>query len=387
MTFPFRIKHSIPTSNGARHNILVITGLALGIVWPAGIQAQTEPATTQDIPYQAVITEARSARVDGQEVWTYRARFSEGPQAREVVTIGDDEGPTNLGFKNFAVGDRVYVSVIQHIDGTERYLIVDYVRSGSLWWLVGLFVLAIIWFSRWRGLRSLIGLAISFVVLIGWIVPQIANGANPVGVTIAGATVILLVSIVLIEGWTRASLAAIAGTVTTMILTGLISLWAVGFSRLTGEGTEEAFILQGASNGTIDVRGLLLAGIIIGTLGILDDLAISQVAAVSELRRANPKMKRRELFQAAMRIGRSHLAAIVNTLVLAYAGASLPLLVLFNLGGQPSKFILNGELVATEIVRSIVGSLGLVLALPITTAMAVWLGVETKHSHPELISH
>lgn len=353
------------------YRILAFTLLLL----PITAQAQTEPSTTQDTPYQAVITEARAVTKGDGERWVYQARFTDGPQAGQTVSIGDDESVTNIGYKNFRVGDRVYVSTIDHISGVDRYLILDYVRTRSLFWLIALLVAAVAWFSRWRGLRSLVGLALSFVVLIGWIVPQIATGANPILVTIAGAAVSLVVGILLIEGWNRSSLAAGVGTVATMIVTGVISLWAVRFAHLTGEGTEETFILQGVSQGQIDMHGLLLAGIIIGTLGILDDIAFSQVAAVRELRLANPQMSRGALFQAAMRIGRSHLAAIINTLALAYAGAALPLLVLFHLGEQPSRFILNGELVATEIVRTVVGSLGLILAVPLSTAAAVWLAI------------
>lgn len=358
--------------------------LAAGLLWPGSLAGQTESdVTTTSQAYPALVEVAEAEIVDGQPKHFYRVRFTGGPQAGQAVDIGDDESVTNTGFKSFSVGDRVLVVRIDHISGTDRYLILDHDRVSSLWWLIGLFVIAIIWFSRWRGVRSLIGLGFSFVVIIGWIVPQISSGSNPIVVTTIGATAILLVSFLVLEGFTRTTIAAGAGTVVTMILTGLLSLWAIDFMNLTGDATEETFFLQGMTDGLIDVRGLLLAGIIIGTLGILDDIAISQVATVAELRRANPKLKPWALYRAALRVGRSHLSAIINTLVLAYAGAALPLLVLFQLGQQDSRTILNGEIIATEIARSIVGTLGLILAVPLTTAAAVWLKVSSDHQYPD----
>lgn len=354
--------------------------ILMGGLWLPQIAFGQQPATTQEDPEQAVVIKATEQTIDGVPGWEYEVRFLSGAQSGQTVTIGDNETVTNTGFKTFAQGDRVFVALIHHIDGSDRYLILDHVRGHNLWWFLALFIVAVIWFSRWRGVRSLFGLAFSFTVIIGWVVPQIANGANPVVVTLLGATVVLLLNFVLIEGFSRATAAAASGTVITMLLTGLLSLWAVEVLHLTGEGTEEAFFLQGMFEGAIDIRGLLLAGIIIGTLGILDDIAISQVAAVAELKRANPAQSKRQLYQAAIRIGQSHLAAIVNTLVFAYAGAALPLLVLFSLSELPIQTILNGELVATEIIRTIVGSIGLVLALPITTLLAVTLNVTSIHS-------
>ncbi len=181
--------------------------------------------------------------------------------------------------------------------------------------------------------------------------------------------------------------AAAAGVVVTMLAIGALSQWSISFTHLTGGASEEAFSLQNIGVGKINVRGLLMAGFIIGTLGILDDIAVSQVATVAELRRSNSRQSGRAVYQAAMRVGRSHMAAITNTLVLAYVGVSLPLLVLFQAGQTAPGLVLNSELVATEIVRSVVGSLGLVLAVPLTTAIAVWFKVKSDHPHEALHEH
>lgn len=364
------------------HWLIVIFLLSVFFVTPVVVRAQSEgQSVDQEPPRTAVILSATaSIGADGQSSTIYRAKLLDQPNKGQEIIIGDDESASVVGNHTYVVGDKVVLTVIHHISGTDRYFIYDNDRRQSLLWLVAIFIAAITWFSRWRGVRSLISLAFSFVVIIGWIVPMIVQGDNPVFVTLVGSTAVLMVGFLLNDGFHRSTLAAGAGTVLTMIIIGGLSFWAINFSQLTGTSTEETLYLQNIINGTIDLRGLLLAGIIIGTLGILDDIAISQVAMVGELWHANPRMKRWEVYRAAMRVGQSHMAAIVNTLVLAYAGSALPLLVLFSGAQQSGQFILNGELIATEIVRSIIGSLGLVLALPITTAMAVWLRVKT-HGH------
>lgn len=357
--------------------------LLLGILVAPEVSAQGGSATTFGTPDRAEVLSAEVTTTDGQPRVVYRLRWLDGAAEGQSFTIGEGGGAVSTHGNIFRSGDRVFVVSIDKIDGTKQYLITDYDRRGGLWWLVALFVAAVIWFSRWRGTRSLVGLAISLVVIIGWIVPLITTGSNPVLVTIIGSTVILAVGFLLTEGLSRLMWAAALGTTVTMVIIGALSAWAIRLTSLTGNASEEAFYVQNIGSGAIDLRGLLLAGIIIGTLGILDDMAISQAATVAELRRANPRQSRRELFNAAMRVGQKHLAAIINTLTLAYAGSALPLLVLFNANPQPVSMTLNGENIATEIVRSIVGSLGLILALPITTAVAVWLNVRSDHPHHE----
>lgn len=342
-------------------------------------EAQT--TTAVDRLERARVVNVQRVTVDGQEQVTYQLHMLTGPQAGQEVTSGGDGGAILVNGVVFRPGDKVFVTVINKYDGSTGYVIQDYDRRASLWWLVGLFVLIVIWFSRWRGVRSLLGLALSFTIIIGWIVPRIAQGSNPVLVTILGSSAILITGFFLTEGLSRLTAAAVVGTVCTMVLIGVLSFWAIGWSTLSGISSEETLYLQNATGRSIDLHGLLLAGIIIGTLGILDDIAVSQAATVGELWVANPKLTRRKVYQGAMRVGRTHLVAIINTLTLAYAGSALPLLVLFSSGTQPWMTIVNSELVATEIVRSIIGSVGLILALPISTLAAVWLRVQGTHGH------
>lgn len=356
-----------------------------GILWSVfavPVLAQSADETTQSLPQRAVVTNVRTSAVDGEVVTLYEVRFTQGPEKGSLIVIGDNETVPVIGVKTYRAGDRVLVNAIDHIDGSKKYLITDYDRRSGLLWLVIAFMVSVMWLSRWRGVRSLVGLAFSYAVIVLWIVPLIAQGYQPVTVSLVGATAILLISFFITEGFGRHTLAAATGTVGAMLIIGGLSIAAMNFTHLTGASSEEAFYLQTDPN-PIDVRGLLLAGIIIGTIGMLDDIAISQVATVGELRRANPRMPRRQLYNAALRVGRSHLGAIVNTLLLAYTGSALPLLVLFSQGQNPAGFIINGEIVATEIVRAIVGSLGIILAVPITTALAVWFNVVSEHPAEE----
>ncbi len=371
--------------------ILIVCTLGLllasvGVAWAD--ESAPKSGSAPDL-LRAVIVRSEPSP-DSADFRIYTVKILEGADKGTEVTIGDNEMIASVGYTVFKPGDRVVLGVIDKAEGGTAYIINDYERRGSLLWLVILFVTAVIWFNRWRGVRSLVGLAASYLVIISWIVPQIVAGHDPVRTAIIGGAVILIATLLLTEGWRRSMWAAAAGVVATMLVIGLLSQWSIGFTHLTGGASEEAFSLQNMSLGNINVRGLLMAGFIIGTLGILDDIAVSQVAVVAELRRSNIRQSRRSVYQAALRVGRSHMAAITNTLVLAYAGVSLPLLVLFQAGQAEAGLVLNSELVATEIVRSVVGSLGLVLAVPLTTAIAVWFNVKSSHpdvSHEHSVAH
>jgi uncharacterized membrane protein len=314
----------------------------------------------------------------------YQIRITSGASKGTIITISSDQPVTQTGSHVYAVGDRVMVDQYEDSDQQVRYVITEYQRQSALWILLVLFLLAVVWLSRWRGIRSLVGLTVSFVVMIGWMVPSIANGGSPVPITIAGSIVMLTFSLLITEGLSRRTWASLLGLTLSMLIIGALSIWSISFSHLTGLSSEEANYLQNLSSGTIDIRGLLLAGFIIGTLGILADVGIGQVATVAELRGEQPAIPNNILYARAMRVGLSHLSAIIHTLVLAYAGAALPLLVLFSIGNTPVGTTLNSEVMATEIIRTIVGSIGLVLALPLTTWAAIVLRVtpdESGHGH------
>lgn len=315
----------------------------------------------------------------------YDVLITNGVQKGKKITIGGDQPVAQTGTTVYRAGDRVMVDSYEDASGLTQYVITDYQRQSSLWILLIIFLLAVVWLSKWRGVRSLVGLAVSFMVMIGWMIPKIAQGGAPVPITIIGAIVMLTFSLLITEGLSRRTWASLLGLTLAMLIIGALSVWSMSFSHLTGLSSEEANYLQNLSGVTIDVRGLLLAGFIIGTLGILADVGIGQVATVAELRHEQPRMNPSTVYARAMRVGLSHLSAIIHTLVLAYAGAALPLLVLFSIGNAPVGTTLNSEIMATEIIRTIVGSIGLVLALPLTTWAAIVLKVtpdESGAGHP-----
>jgi uncharacterized membrane protein len=267
-------------------------------------------------------------------------------------------------------GDEILVTLGKRSDNMLTAYFVDFVRTWPMLWLFLVFVLAIIVISRWEGLRSLLGMVFSLLVIIGYIIPHILIGEDPVRVSIIGAVILLGVTLYLTYGWNLKTHAAVLGMVLALVVTGTLAWFFVVFTRLTGAGDENALFLMQTLNSNINLRGLLLGGMIIGALGVLDDLVITQASAAFELYGANPGLGFRGLYNAAMRIGRDHVAATVNTLVLAYAGASLPMLLLFSLGRGNYGSLVNYSFVAEEIVRTLVGSLGLIAAVPLTTAIA-----------------
>lgn len=235
--------------------------------------------------------------------------------------------------------------------------------------LAGLFALAVICLGRWKGVRALVGLGISLGVLGVFVLPAVLEGGNPLAIALVGSSAIALTALYLTHGFSARTTTAVLGTLMSLVLVGVLAAVFVDLARFTGLSDEEATILQVFAS-QIDLRGLLLGGILIGALGVLDDVTVTQVSAVWELKAANPDYRVRDLYRSAVRIGRDHIASTVNTLVLAYAGASLPLMLLFTQADQGLVDVLNGEAVAIEVVRTLAGSIGLVASVPFTTAVA-----------------
>jgi uncharacterized membrane protein len=294
----------------------------------------------------------------------------EGRRAGETFTI--DYGQTTLSAPGTSldVGDRVMIGVDQGVDGAWQAYFVDFVRTRALLWLLGLFVLASILLSGWKGVRSMASMLFSFAVIVFYILPNILAGENPVAVSTTGAFIILAVTLYLVYGWTLKTHAAVLGVLTALSITGLLAYSFIDLTHLTGFGSEETMFLSQQMMAPIDLRGLVLSGILIGALGVLDDLVITQASAVFELHLANPALSFARLYRQSMRIGQDHVAATVNTLVLAYTGAALPLLLLVSQGGEQFGTFINREFVTEEIVRTLVGSLGLIAAVPLTTGLA-----------------
>lgn len=297
------------------------------------------------------------------------------------ATSGELKGQTieSRGIDDIAViqsqtytqGDRVFVTQTPGEDGQPVYYVTDHDRRASLYWLAGIFALVVIVIGRWTGLRALVGLMVTFAVILLYVVPTILDGANPLLAAVIGSLGIMAVVVYLGDGWRKKSHVIISSIAASLLLTAGLSLLVSTAARLSGIAEESAFSLLSYTDAQIDFRGLLLAGFLIGTLGVLDDIVLSQIEAIEQLRLANPLLTRRQIFRSAFIIGRTHLSAVVNTLFLAYAGASLPLLLLFSLDQPPFidvSQVINHELVATEIVRTLVGSIGLALAVPISTA-------------------
>jgi len=244
------------------------------------------------------------------------------------------------------------------------------VRTTPLIFVGVLFAGLVILVGRSRGLRSLIGTLLSLVMIFVYVLPQIGAGRDPVVVSVVGSTALLAVSTYVTYGWNPKAHAAVAGMMLSLAASGVLASVFVGWTRLTGLSVEEGAYLVMEFGSDFDLRGLVLAGVIIGAIGVLDDICVGQAAAVFELLNANRDLGWRELFVRSLNIGRDHIAAMVNTLLLAYVGASMPLMLVFTIYQEPIWRRINREPVAEEIVRTLVGSMGLILAVPITSLVA-----------------
>ncbi len=283
----------------------------------------------------------------------------------------------------YKVGDRVLVHYSAEPDGGESFYVIGFSRTNSIYWLVLLFALTVIIIGRLKGVRALVVLLLTFLVILKFIIPKILTGSDPLFITIVGSLFILIFGVYITEGFKKTSTISIFSILISLVITGLLSIWFSSITKLTGFASEEATYLVGLAGGIINIKGLLLAGIIIGALGVLDDVIISQVALVKELKISNPELTKNQTYKQAMRVGISHLSSMVNTLFLAYAGASLPLLILFSVKQEPFltfNQVIDNEMMATEIVRALTGSIGIVLAVPIATFLAVNF-IKSKNIH------
>lgn len=292
----------------------------------------------------------------------------------EVIT-GEHKGRTFQtvvtpdALRHYTTGQEVVVTYSPKAPKDLQYSVSDVDRSLPMWLLAGIFAFAVVIVGRLRGLLALVALAASFVVLTLFILPAILQGSNPLVVAVVGGSAIMLIALYLCHGLTARTSVAVLGTLASLLLIGLLGSVFIGWALLTGNTDDTTGLVHGLYP-DIEIRGLLLAGIIIGSLGVLDDVTVTQTAAVWELKEADPSAGWRKLYGAAMRIGRDHIASVVNTLVLAYAGAALPLLLLFSIAQSSVGTVASSEVVAEEIVRTLVGSIGLVAAVPLTTLLA-----------------
>ena len=343
---------------------------AVVLLWPPSSPAPPSDDSGVTLSDGTLTAVERIAAADaagltpGAQTLEVTAQLADG---REVTfEMVDETGDT------FAVGQRVRVAEAEGPDGGVTYYVNDIRRDGPLLALTVMFLVAVLAFGRWQGVRALIGLGFTLGVVVVFVVPAMLAGRDPVLVALSAAVVIMVATLYLTHGVRPKTTAAVVGTLVALALTVGLSWGFIELTSLTGLADEEAR-LASVQVGGLSLRGLLLAGIIIGALGVLDDVTMSQASTVFQLRHADPLSSVGRLFSAAMTVGRDHVAATINTLFLAYAGASLPLLILFSTSPDALPVIVSSEIVAVEIVRTLVGSIGLMASVPVTTALAAWL--------------
>lgn len=301
---------------------------------------------------------------------TIKVRILEGAEKDAEVVVEND-------YLILKAGEKFYLKITESaFDGHKYYLVDEPYRLPQLTWLLLIFLVVVLAFGGIQGIRGLISLVGSFILIIYVLLPGILSGFSPLLVTVVVSSLIIIIGSYITHGFNKTTTVAVAGMISTVIITGLLAYWAVHFTRMTGLSSDEVIYLN-FDTGGIDVVGLLLGGIMIGLLGVLYDAAISQAIFVEELSRIAPHVGRRSIYRRAIRVGREHIGALVDTLAIAYVGVSLPLLLLFYQSSTESVWVtLNREIFSAEIVRTLVGSIGLILAIPVTTLIAVMILVK-----------
>jgi uncharacterized membrane protein len=376
----------------------LLTGIAVAVIigaallWPSGRRVDI-PLPFQNSAGGAVTTEAGhviSARLGdcgspsaGKVLTAAPTPGAPGGAQCSQVLVDIDSGPNTSantlfeftpgpGQPHLAEGD--HIRIIRQVDqqGATSYGFYDYERTWPLVWLAVAFAVVIVAVARWRGLLALVGILVAFLVLVMFLLPALRDGAPAVPVAVVASAAILYVVIYLAHGVSQRTSAALLGTLTSLLLAAVLSWAAIGLAHLTGLSEEQNNEVA-AYMGGVSITGLLLAGFIIGSLGVLNDVTVTQASTVFELAAVGGKTSRRTIFLGAMRVGRDHIASTVYTLVLAYAGSSLPLLLLFSVANRSLGDVLTTESVAIEIARSAVGGIALALSVPLTTAIATVL--------------
>ncbi len=367
----------------------VVVGLV--VLWPGGapphqrsgvgFDRQTQQATVTRV----VPVNCKSVNASGGSSLGDNASSGAGAAAQEEkgtckkatvrVDSGKDRGRTFTEIvqpdqtRQLHQGEQVVVAYEPSAPKDLQYSVTDVNRQFPMALLAGIFAVAVVVVGRLRGVMALVALAVSFLVLTLFILPAILQGSNPLLVAVVGSSAIMLIALYMCHGLSARTSVAVLGTLVSLMLIGFLGSQFIGWAALTGNTDDSTGLIHGLYP-SIDMSGLLLAGVIIGSLGVLDDVTVTQTSAVWELHEANPTMGWRGLYRAGIRIGRDHIASVVNTLVLAYAGAALPLLLLFSIAQSSVSTVATSELVAEEIVRTLVGSIGLVASVPVTTALA-----------------
>ncbi|WP_255025414.1 YibE/F family protein [Rhodococcus sp. GA1] len=370
--------------------LLVLFGTAL--LWPSS-RAVDIPAPFQTSSGGAVVTEAGTVVEQNTGPCgsaSFGRVFTGEPSPpssnafdceRSIVAIesGPDDGARTLlevipgpGQPDLQAGDEIRLVRQTDPAGATQYSFYDYARGFPLALVVAVFAVVVVAIARWRGLRALIGLVVAFGVLVAFMLPALLDGKPAVPVALVGGALILYAVLYLAHGVNLRTSSALLGTLASMVVAALLSYVAIRMTHLTGLSEEQNTDVQ-LYIGHVSISGLLLAGFIIGSLGVLNDVTITQASSAFELAGLDPESSRREIFSAAMRVGRDHIASTVYTLVLAYAGGALPLLLLFSVAGRSITDVITSDAVAIELVRACVGGIALALSVPLTTAIAAVL--------------
>lgn len=378
---------------GALVAVLVLTVVGVFLSWPTGVGQQEAIDRAADI---GLSTERIDAEVISSENDACSYSTDEFPQDCRLLTLTLLEGPDagaqialpeiNLsierGLPQFEPGDGV---ILGFVPTTNTYFYEDIDRGGALIALAAIFAVIVIVFGRLRGLLALLSMAVTVVVFVAYIAPSVLDGNDPVLVALLGATLIAFVSFYLTHGFSPTTTVALAGTISALALTFVLSWVFFELARFTGFSSGEALVLP-VLNENLNLSSLMLGGAIIGALGALDDVTVTQVATVGEIRRLDRSLPAAQLIRSGLSIGRDHIAATVNTLLLAYAGASLPLILLFAASDQSLASVANSEVIAIEIVRTLCGSIGLIAAVPLTTVLAAAI-LPAQGSSPNSAEH
>ncbi|MEW1658332.1 YibE/F family protein [Streptomyces sp. NPDC093707] len=363
----------------------VVIGLL--VLWPGGAPSHKPSGVGFDQPTESAritkVEEVDCAAVHAEQPAAPGGRPGAGGTARDKpceqatvrVSTGENTGRTFQtvvtpdALRHYTTGQDVIVSYSPKAPKELQYAVTDVDRTVPMWVLAGIFAFAVVIIGRLRGVLALVALAASFGLLTVFILPAILQGSDPLVVAMVGGSAIMLIALYLSHGLTARTSVAVLGTLVSLLLIGLLGSVFINWALLTGNTDDTTGLVHGLYP-DIEIRGLLLASVIIGSLGVLDDVTVTQTAAVWELKDADPSAGWRKLYGAAMRIGRDHIASVVNTLVMAYAGAALPLLLLFSIAQSSVGTVASSEVVAEEIVRTLVGSIGLVASVPVTTLLA-----------------
>ena len=348
-----------------------------------------EPVLLQD---QVNIVKARVVEVLNEEqknlpgtdilstYQTLKVEILEGPKKGKVIILNDD-------YLKLKKGDLFLLrDTIRAEDNVQFYSVSDSYRLPALALFAIIFIILVLAIGGIQGIRGLLSLAGSLLLILYVLIPGILDGYSPILMSMTVSSLIIVLGSYITHGFNRTTSSAVIGMIVTVLITGALAYWSVNLTHLTGFESDEAVYLSLNTQGTIDIVGILLSGIMIGLLGVLYDVAIGQAISVEELHKIAPHVSRRKIYLRALRMGREHIGALVNTLAIAYVGASLPLLLLFSMSETASFSVLNREIFATEIIRTLIGSIGLILAVPITTLLAVWILVKKpENADDELI--